>query len=307
MKFGLQLPAHIGGNSFEVVKSAALLAETEDYDSFWIMDHLVQIEYAGKVEDPILEAFTTLSALSSIATKIKLGTLCTNNLFRNPALLAKMIASIEEISEGRFWLGIGAGWFGEEAEMYGCDFPDLRTRVEMLEESLKIIRGSLTSNNFSFQGKYYSVKDIIVSPRPRKTPPILIGGGNRKVLRLVAKYGDACNLFPKGEELDRKLEMLKEECRLAGRKYSSILKSKLSSVMFGANRANALQRISKFKPASMSLDAYAKSALLGNPKEIAEEAEHYERQGIDYLIVNFRGKFDAANVKKFSHEVMRSF
>ncbi|MHB8566462.1 MAG: TIGR03560 family F420-dependent LLM class oxidoreductase [Nitrososphaerales archaeon] len=308
MKFGYQQPSHnLGERPFEKLKNIALFCEEECFDSFWIMDHLVQIEYVGKIDDPILEPYTALSAVAATTSKIKLGALCTCNFFRNPALLAKMVATVDVISSGRFWLGIGAGWFRKEAEMFGYDYPEYDTRVEMLEESLKIIRGAFSTERFTFKGKYYKVKDFIIRPRPARCPPILIGGGSKKILGLVAKYGDACNLFPKGEELRQKLDFLEQQCTHENRDYSSVLKTKLASVMFGRDRSDALTKLSSYRPRSIQIEEYSSSALLGNTRELIEEIEEYENSGIDYLIINFRGKYSKAIVKSFSRQIMRSF
>ncbi len=308
IKFGFQQPSHSGPNSFERVKEVAHLCEAEGYDSFWVMDHLIQIDLAGKIRDPILESYTTTSALATTTSKIKVGALCTCNYFRNPALLAKMVATLDHISKGRFWLGIGAGWYEEEARMYGYDFPNFSTRVEMLEETLEIMRGALASKgSFSFRGKHFHVQDLVISPKPKVVPPILIGGESRQILRLVAKYGSACNVFPKGKELEQEFQVLKEECDKVGRKYSSILKTKLATVMLGRNRQSALQKLSKYKPRWISLEEYSQSSLFGSPREIVEEIEEYVNFGLDYLIVNLRGGIDPASVKAFSRDVMRSF
>ena len=313
MKFGYQQPSHVFGgvNSFAGLKKTAFMCEQEGFDSFWIMDHLVQIELAGRRNDPILESYTATAALASVTSKIRLGVLCSCNYFRNPALVAKMGATIDQISSGRFWLGLGAGWYGKEARMYGFEFPSIRDRLQMLEESLQIIKGAWSNERtFSFYGKYYSVKEIIVEPPPiqKPHPPILVGGGGEKrTLKLVAKYADACNLFPKGGDLERKLSVLRQHCRSVGRDYSSILKTKLSSVMFGSNEKDAQRKIAQYKPQSISLDSYLSSALLGNSAEIVKEIEDYERMGIEYLIINFRGKFDPSAIKLFSKEIMSSF
>ncbi|HZW57306.1 MAG TPA: LLM class flavin-dependent oxidoreductase [Nitrososphaerales archaeon] len=332
MKFGYQQPAHDfpeerQKDTFHSLAQIARECESLGYDSFWLMDHLIQIELAGKKDAPILEPYVSLSAIASLTSTIKLGALCTCNIFRSPALVAKMGVTLDQISRGRFWLGIGAGWYQEEARMYGYGFPAPPDRLSMLEESVKIIKDSwsrsarvhhngsdpgnlIEDSGLTFHGRFYGIENFVVSPPPvqRPHPPILIGGGGEKVtLGLVSKYADACNFFPKGAALERKLRLLKQRCMAEGRDYSSILKTKLATVMFGGDEQDALQKISRYKPRSMSLASYALSTLLGTPAQMVREIEGLNTIGIDYLIVNFRGKYSPEDKKKFSEEVMSSF
>jgi F420-dependent oxidoreductase-like protein len=273
------------------------------------MDHLVQISLVGTITEPILEPYTALSGVAALTDKIKIGTLCTNNILRNPALVAKMGATLDHLSNGRFWLGIGAGWFGEEARMYGYQFPDAKTRLEMLEESLKIIARAWKDDKFSFSGRYYRVKDFICEPKPlqKPHPPILVGGGGKKLtLKLVAKYADACNLFPKGKELQEELDALKEHCKRVGRQYSSILKTKLATVFFGEDPKSAARRSMVYKPKGISPSDFLSSALVGSPRDVIREIEEIRAQGIEYLIVNFRGKYRTRDKLDFSR-VMSAF
>jgi F420-dependent oxidoreductase-like protein len=315
MKFGYQQPSHTFGEMhgktiFEQLSHVAKKSEDHGYDSFWIMDHLTQIEFVGKAEEPIMESYTTLSALAALTDRIKLGALTTSNLFRNPALLAKMGATIDQISRGRFWLGLGAGWFQEEAKRYGYNFGNNRRRLEMLEESLQIIEKAWTEEYPSFHGKYYSIEKLILNPKPiqKPRPKILVGGGGEKVtLKLVAKYADACNLFPSGRELQEKLNALRKHCNDVGRDFSTILKTKLASVMFGRNMEDAMRKIEQLKPASMDLESYVSSFLFGNAQEISGQISSLADAGIDYLIVNFRGKYDPNNVEFFARDIMSRF
>src|SRR5487761_1830092 len=312
LKFGYQQPSHTfeSGTIFESLKHVASECEEQEYDSFWIMDHLLQIEYVGRQEEPIMEAYTTLAALAATTYKIKFGALATCNALRSPSLLAKMGATIDQISNGRFWLGIGAGWFKEEAVQYGFKFESDRERLRMLEESLQIIQKAWTEKSPTFHGKYYHIENFTLNPKPvqKPRPPILVGGGGEKVtLRLVAKYADACNLFPKGEELRRKLSVLKEHCKKENRDYSSILKTKLASVMFGRDVEDAMKKLDRYRPPSLDLQRYNSSFLFGSPREILEQVEELREIGIDYLIVNFRGKYDPSDKKTFSTDVMSQF
>ncbi|MHB1867910.1 MAG: TIGR03560 family F420-dependent LLM class oxidoreductase [Nitrososphaerales archaeon] len=312
-KFGYQQPSHsFEGveNSFKKVAQIASECEEQGYDSFWLMDHLIQISRVGKITDPILEPYTALSGIASLTSQIKIGTLCTCNLFRNPALIAKMGATLDQVSDGRFWLGIGAGWFREEARMYGYEFPNAATRLGMLEESLKIIKRAWRNRKFTFHGKYYDFEDLVCEPKPiqRPRPQILVGGDGVKItLKLVAKYADACNLTQRGDELQRELDALKEHCKQVGRPYGSVMKTKLATVSFGGDVDAALKRSLAYKPRGMSQNEFWSSVLPGRPKDMIKEIEQFREQGIDYLIINFRGRYLAKDKLDFSQNVMSSF
>ena len=203
LKFGLQHPCFTydgAGNAiFQTVKERAQYAEAHGFDGFFLMDHFLQIPYVGAIDEPILEAWTTLSALTQVTSKIKLGTLVTGSVYRNPALLAKMAANVDLMSNGRLFFGIGAGWFEPEATAYDIPFYSVSERGKRLEESVQIIKGMWTNpKGFTYQGNYYKVNNALCLPEPiqKPHPPIMIGGGGEKqTLRIVAKYGDACNLF----------------------------------------------------------------------------------------------------------------
>ena len=274
------------------------------------MDHLLQIGFVGSSTEPIMESYTTLSALAAVTTNIRLGALCTCNFFRNPALLAKIGATLDQISEGRFWLGLGAGWFQEEARSYGYVFQNNRTRLAMLEEAVQIVDMAWTKENPTFRGKFYTIENFILLPKPvqKPRPPILIGGeGERITLKLVAKYADACNLFAGEEDLRHKLDVLKEHCRSLGRDYSKILKTKLASVMFAESKDEAMKKIEPFKPSWLDMKSYSNGFLLGSPSEITDQVNDLKEMGIDYLIVNFRGKYDPKDKLTFSRDIMSHF
>lgn len=313
LKFGYQQPSHTfekRANVFRQVREVARGCEEEGYHSFWLMDHLIQIPLAGRFPEPILEPYTALAGIAAATDKIKIGTLCTCNFFRNPALVAKMGATLDQVSAGRFWLGIGAGWFEREARMYGYQFQNAMTRLAMLEESLKIIRGAWTRRRFSFRGRYYDVNDLVCEPKPlqKPTPPIIVGGDGKKVtLRLVAEYADGCNLTPSGKELEEELDALREHCRRAKRPYARVLKTKLATVSFGEDVNSGLRRSLLYKPRAMSTDHYWSSVLAGRPRDMIDEIGSFSDKGIDYLIINFRGRYRERDKIDFAREVMSAF
>ncbi len=256
MRFGLQHPNfnfdYKDNNTsqiFDNLKNLATLAEKNGFDSLWVMDHFHQLQMLGPPEDPMLEGWTTISALAGVTNKIKLGTLVTGIIYRHPSILAKIGATLDVLSKGRLFMGIGAGWNEQESLAYGIasSFPSNRERLDRLEEAIQIIRKMWTTEpNATFIGKYYQIKNAFCNPKPiqRPSPPIMVGGsGEKRTLEIVAKYADACNIFGSLETVKRKLEVLKQHCKKVGTDYDSILKTKLGSVLIEETEESARKRV----------------------------------------------------------------
>jgi len=238
MRIGLQVPSFAwpGGNTTlgGDLSSVARTADDAGFEFLAVMDHFFQIGGVGPPEDPMLEAYTTLGYLAAHTSRVKLLTLVTGNLYRHPGLLAKQVTTLDVLSGGRAWLGVGAGWYEAEAQGLGVPFPPLAERFERLEETLQIAIQMFAGNEQPFNGTYYQLARPLNSPLPVNRPPIMIGGGGeRKTLRLVAKYGDACNLF-NSPELGHKLEVLQEHCEREGRDYDTIYKTVYHPLTVGA-------------------------------------------------------------------------
>lgn len=198
--------------------------------SFWPMDHLFQISFLGPPEDPMLEAYTQIAWAAALTTKMQFGSLVTGVPYRHPGLLAKMVTTLDVLSGGRAWLGIGAAWNDEEAVGLGLPFPELAERFEQLEEAVVIARRMFDGDASPFRGRQFQLERPLNSPQPVRRVPILIGGsGEKKTLRLVAEHADACNLFenPGIEGLRHKLEVLRGHCERVGRPYDEIVRSSL--------------------------------------------------------------------------------
>jgi F420-dependent oxidoreductase-like protein len=209
---------------FARISEVAQAAEQNGFDSIWLPDHVLQNPLGGGTAAPMFEAYTLLGALAAVTKQAKLGSLVSPVTFRNPALLAKTIASLDVISGGRAVLGIGAAWDTGEHTAYGVDFPEVGERQDRLEEAVQICRALLTEEAPSFSGKYYSVVEAHNSPRPiQASVPILVaGGGERRTLRTAARYADACNVFGDPEAIRHKLEVLARHCDDAGRDVAEI-------------------------------------------------------------------------------------
>jgi F420-dependent oxidoreductase-like protein len=236
-RLGLQIPSFTfpgvaDADLFETIAGIAMTADNSGFDSLWVMDHLYQIEMVGPREDPMLEAYTLLGALSARTRDIALGTMVTGVTYRNPALLAKIVTTLDIISSGRAILGIGAAWNDDEHAGYGYDFPTAKERLDRLEEALQIIPAMFTGQAPSFEGRHYRVQGVLNNPKPvRGRIPVLIGGGGEKrTLRLVAQYGDACNLFGGPDDVRHKLDVLERHCADVGRDPAEITKTILYTV-----------------------------------------------------------------------------
>jgi F420-dependent oxidoreductase-like protein len=217
-------------------------------DTLWAMDHMFQIEINGPATEPLLEAYALLGFVAGQTERVRIGALVTAVSYRPPGLLLKHLTSLDVLTGGRVWLGIGAAWHDEEARAFGLPFPSLAERYERLEETLQIAHHIWSGDAGPFEGSHYRLENPFTNPNTvqRPHPPILIGGsGERKTLRLVARYADACNLFdvPEGVEiagivggkdgLRRKLDVLRGHCEDVGRPYGEIEKTVVTSLDLG--------------------------------------------------------------------------
>ena len=260
-RLGLQIPNFTfpgvaDADLFETIAGIAITADNHGFDSLWVMDHLYQIEVVGPREHPMLEAYTLLGALAARTSEIALGTMVTGVTYRNPALLAKIVTTLDIISSGRAILGIGAAWNDDEHAGYGYDFPTAKERLDRLEEALQIIPAMFTEEAPSFEGRHYRIRDVLNNPKPvRGRIPVLIGGGGEKrTLRLVAQYGDACNLFGGPDDVRHKLDVLERHCADVGRDPAEITKTVLLTV--------------------------------GDPGKAADKIPAYTAVGVDGVVIN---------------------
>jgi len=233
MKLGLHIPDYTWpGGSASLGHDLARVgraAEEAGFDRVSVMDHFFQIGHLGPPEHEMLEAYTTLGYLATHTSRVKLLTLVTGVVYRQPGLLAKIITTLDVLSGGRAMLGIGAAWNEEEARGLGLFFPPIAERFEHLEDALRICLQMWSEEDGPFTGTHARLERTLNSPQAitRPHPPILIGGsGERKTLRLVARYAQACNLFP-GPDLDHKLDVLRQHCEAEGRDYDEIEKTVL--------------------------------------------------------------------------------
>jgi F420-dependent oxidoreductase-like protein len=255
MKIGLQVPSFTWKGGKEAIgPKLAEIARTADqagFYSMWVMDHFFQIgRWLGPPENEMMEGYSTLSYLAGITERMKLGTLVTGVIYRYPGVLVKTVTTLDVVSGGRAYLGIGAAWNEEESRGLGIPFPPTAERFERLEEALQIARQMWSGKAAPYQGKHYQLDRTLCSPMPisQPHPPILIGGGGeKKTLRLVAQYADACNLFAGigVGALKAKLEVLKRHCQKVGRDYAEIEKTALDTVHIAPGQMSSAEVVAK--------------------------------------------------------------
>jgi F420-dependent oxidoreductase-like protein len=231
MKVGLQIPDFSTPRGPEALgRELGTVARTADeagFDYLAVMDHFFQIPVVGPAEKEMLEGYTTLGYLAACTSRAALLTLATGVIYREPGVLAKIVTTLDVLSGGRAWLGIGAGWNEEESRGLGIPFHPVAERFERLEETLQICLQMWRGDEKPYQGRHYQLARPLNSPQSlsRPHPPVMIcGGGEQKTLRMVAQYGDACNLFA-GRDEARKLDVLRQHCEAVGRDYDTIYKT----------------------------------------------------------------------------------
>ena len=313
-KFGLQYSFFVYSDEdkdiYAHAKKFTLEAERLGYDSVFLMDHAYHAPSIAPPQEPLMEAWTTIAALAANTTTIRLGTLVTANTFRHPSLLAKMGATVDVISKGRLILGIGASGNEPEHESYGIQFPSLGGRMRRLEESVQILDRMWTQDEADFEGKYYSIKGAICSPKPiqKPRPPIMVGGdGERVLLRLVAQYGDWCNLHGEPADVRRKLKVLEDHCEDVGRDPKEIVKSWHGWLVMGEDEADVQRKRKKYQEETSNDPTTLRSYFVCTPSRIAEVCEELVDGGVEYIIVNFRRDRGLEPLQIFAQQVMSKF
>lgn len=258
MYIGLQIPSfkYPGGATAirPKLKEIVTTAEEAGFYSLWVMDHYYQIKglFGEAYTDPMLEAYTTLGYFAGLTEEVFLGVLVTGVIYRHPAVLMKMVNTLDILSGGRAYFGIGAAWYEQEAKGYGIPYPSTSERFEQLEDNLKLATALWASDEIAFHGKHITTPAITNNPRPLSIPhpPIMIGGtGPTKTLRMVAQYADACNIgeWVGTENMQKALDTLKEHCEALGRDYTTIEKTSLCSINLsgGDTVGSVVSRIKK--------------------------------------------------------------
>jgi probable F420-dependent oxidoreductase len=303
--FGISLP--IENVEFDKVVEVARLCERLGYDSLWCYDHMFPYD-GGDTTRPFYECLTTLSALSMVTEKIRLGSLVLCNCFRNPALLAKMSSQIDVISKGRLEFGVGAGWFKDEFDAYGYDFADAETRLAQLEEGIRVIKKMWTETTPSFEGKYFKIRKAVNEPKPvqKPHPPIWIGGSLNRILSLVAKYANGWNLgFYKSNNPDgfaSKNQMLDDLCLKYGRDPSEIRRSWQGLLILGKNDSDLSRKTKEYMHLSMGIEP-----VLATLDSCEGELSKFTDAGVTDFFIRFGDVPDSSTLEMFAGQVIPSF
>jgi len=287
MRLGLQIPNFTWpGGAAALAGRLRAIAEAADaggFASLWVMDHFFQIPPVGPAETDMLEGWSALAFLAAATRRVRLGTMVTGVTYRHPGVLVKTASTLDVLSGGRAYLGIGAAWFEREHQGLGVPFPPLAERFERLEEALRIAKQMWSGETGPFAGRHYRLAETLCVPAPlsRPHPPILIGGmGEKKTLRLVARHADACNLFVYAgvEGVRKKLEVLRRHCDTERRDYDSIERTTLGTAHLAPGKQS--------------------------PSDVIRELEALAREGVQHAIVNLPNVQEITPIEVLAKEVI---
>jgi len=306
--FGVSLPQF--SRTWEETRSAAETFERLGFDSVWLNDHLYGVPRA---DVPVLECWTTLTAVGAITERVELGTIVTPPGFRNPALMAKVVATLDQITRGRVILGMGAGWFEQEYRGYGFPFPPIGERMQQLAEAAEIARRAWSEPAMTFTGRHFQTDALVLAPGPYRTPrpPILIGGGGEKVLlRIAARFADIWNnLAGNQARLEHKIGVLRQHCGAVGRDPAEIRISQQCLVLITPKEADAapmIDRAAKIFGGHMG-DIHGPLAIAGTPDTVAERIQRHIDLGCSHFIIEFFGRDTREPAQLFAESVMPRF
>jgi F420-dependent oxidoreductase-like protein len=287
LQFGMMVPQF--GADYRICREVAHTAEGLGYDSLWIADHLFGIPGPG--DDPFLECWTLLSAIAVETQRVRLGTMTLCNGFRSPALLAKMVSTLDVISGGRLELGIGSGWYEREFIGYGYPFPKASVRAQQLDEALQILKSMWTEPSVTFTGRHYQVIDARNEPKPlqRPRPPIHIGGdGEKRILPLVAREADWWSYWLSGTSaagFRYKMGVLERCCGEIGRDFQTIRKSLIGPVMLAENQHDLDLLVAEAEKTDAHFRLGTRLGLVGTPETVIQRIEEYRELGVSLFIV----------------------
>lgn len=287
IRLGYQIPNYTypGGSAdtlFPTVVAQAREAEASGFDTVLVMDHFYQLPGIGPAENAMLECYTALGALASATSSVQLSALVTGNTYRNPAMLAKTVTTLDVVSGGRAVLGIGAGWFEQEHDAYGYEFGTFSDRFERLEEALQIVVPMLRGERPTFEGRWYRATDAMNNPRVRDDLPVMLGGsGEQKTFRLAARFADHMNIICDVDQLAHKVSVLRQRCEEVGRDPSTLATSYLASVHLTESAQAAAALLERVPPERRS------RVFVGTPDDVAERfARDVVGAGVGGLTIN---------------------
>jgi len=301
--FGVTLPQIKRG--WDDAREAAIAFDQLGFDSVWACDHVYGVPNPNL---PILEAWSLLAAIAAVTEKVELGTLVTPPFFRNPGVLAKQTSTIDQISNGRVIMGLGAGWFQPEFEAYGNAFPPLGERMKGLEDTAAILRGLWSEPRTTYEGAVFSVKDAICEPKPVRRTPILIGGTGEKVLMgIVARHADIWNNMAVTQQaLGQKVEALRRRCDEEGRDFDTLKVSQQCVVVIEPDEDKAkasLEKAQKIYGGHLGA-GLEEHGIWGHPARVIDCIERHRALGCTGFIIEFFGRDTRVPAELFAEEVL---
>ena len=312
LEFGLQIPRFTWeGGPPELaarLRDIGTAAEDSGFTSLWVMDHFLQIPQVGREWEDMLDSYTTLGFLAAATRSATLGTLVTGVTYRNVAHLGKIVATLDVLSGGRAVCGLGAAWFQREHQVYGWEFPPISERYALLEDALELLPKMWGPGAPEFKGRVVSVPEAICYPRPlQEHIPILIGGsGEKRTLRLVAQYADACNLFGDAATVEHKVGVLRRHCEEVGRDSAQVRITHLSSALCGRDEAELAATLERLTPDGVTAEAMALRVNAGTVEEQIGRFRALAEAGVQTAIVNLPNLSDTDPVERFT-EVIAAF
>lgn len=310
MKFGLQLSPYLPGstgNCWDSVAEVAQFVDNSPFDSLWTYDHFL---YEGGLSyhpfsEPVMECVTTLGALAALTHRIRLGSLVLGVPYRNPAMVAKMAATLDLISHGRLILGLGAGWHKREYEAYGWgEFEPVPVRMKRLEEAIRVTLALWTEQPAHFEGQYYRLEKVMENPKPIQEPhpPLLVGGcGKQVTLRLVAQYAQFCNVWGEPEVVKGLFEMLQDHCMRLNRSFEEITRSIMVTVILGRDAIEVAEKRDQLNP---YIPYAGETTLVGTPDELIAKLRVYQEVGCQYTILRMPDWGSIEPLRLFAEEVI---
>ncbi|HTO52648.1 MAG TPA: TIGR03560 family F420-dependent LLM class oxidoreductase [Myxococcota bacterium] len=306
MQFGATLPQI--KRTWAEARAVAEELDQLGFHSAWVCDHVYGVPAPNL---PIFEAWTELAAVAAVTSKVELGTLVTPPFFRNPAILAKQVATLDHISGGRAIVGLGAGWFEAEFRGTGCEFPELRERMRALEESAVILRRLFSEERVTFQGRHFQVLDAVSEPKPQRRTPILIGGsGEQVLLRIAAQHADIWNnLAVFQSQLGAKVEALKRRCDDVRRDFGELRVSQQCVVVIEDDEARARESLEKAKKiyGGHMGGALEEHGIWGTPARVIDCIERHRKLGASLLVIEFFGRDTRVPARLFAEKVLPAF
>jgi F420-dependent oxidoreductase-like protein len=306
VRFGVTLPQI--KRSWAEARDAALAFEGLGFDSVWVCDHLYGVPMPTL---PILEAWSLLAAVAAVTERVELGTLVTPPFFRNAAVLAKQIATVDQIAGGRVIAGLGSGWFATEFEAYGCPFPPVGERLAALAETIQVMKRLWTEPSVTFSGRHVRVTDAVCEPKPVRPPPILVGGGGERVLlRIAAEHADVWNnLAVHQGELAHKIRVLRTRCAEVGRDPEAVQVSQQCLVVIADTDAAAraaLERAGRIYGGHMGAGLEA-DGIWGTPLQVVERLRRHVDLGCTAFVMEFFGRDTREPARLFAETVLPAF